>query len=47
MVLAYNMKVRPTTFAKTHALPLPYAPETQFAPDTPPMQRIRREHGWF
>ena len=47
MVLAYNMKVRKTTFAESHALPLPAAPETEFAPDTQTIERIRREHTWF
>jgi len=47
MVLAYNMKVRKTAFAETHPLPLPAAPDIEFAPDTPTIARIRREHGWF
>ena len=46
MVMAYNMKVSGTAFADTHALPLPDAPTTEFAPDLPTINRIRMEHGW-
>jgi uncharacterized protein YprB with RNaseH-like and TPR domain len=46
MVMAYNMKVRGTAFADTHALPLPAVPESAFRPDVPTIERLRGEYGW-
>jgi hypothetical protein len=46
MVLAYNMKVKGTRFARSHGLPMPTQPENPFEADAQTVQRIRRQHGW-
>ncbi|PIU44376.1 MAG: exonuclease [Ignavibacteriales bacterium CG07_land_8_20_14_0_80_59_12] len=45
MVIAYNMKVKRTPFAKTHLLSLPASPVLPFAPDIETIARIRRSTG--
>jgi len=45
MVIAYNMKVKRTPFAKTPLLSLPASPVLPFAPDIETIARIRRSTG--
>jgi len=47
MVLAYNMKLRETPFAATHALSIPPRPHVPFRPDRETIERIRKEHCFF
>ncbi len=42
MVLAYNMKMKDTPFAKTRLLPVPQAPEIPFKADAATLARIKR-----
>lgn len=41
MVMAYNLKIADTPFAKTHLVPLPRAPEIPFKPHRPTVEKIR------
>lgn len=41
MVMAYNLKIADTPFAKTHLVPLPRAPEIPFRPHRPTVEKIR------
>jgi len=47
MVLAYNMKLKETPFAGTHALAIPARPDVPFQADRETIERIRREHYFF
>jgi hypothetical protein len=41
MVIAYNMKLKPTPFFKSHRLPLPLPPEVPFHADRETIERIK------
>ena len=41
MVMAYNLKIADTPFAKTHLVPLPRAPEIPFRPHLQTVEKIR------
>ena len=43
MVMAYNMRIKATPFAKTHRLPLPKVPKIPFKPDSETIDRIRQQ----
>ncbi len=47
MVIAYNMKLMETPFAKSHELPMPLVPENPFRPDTETIRRIISETSCF
>lgn len=46
LVMAYNLKLRPTPFAESNRLPLPVAPEVAFRPDRETIARLRRDSPW-
>ena len=46
MVLAYNLKLKGTPFADTHALPRPARPRVPFQPDLATVNRLRRQHAF-
>ncbi|HUW58173.1 MAG TPA: ribonuclease H-like domain-containing protein [Planctomycetota bacterium] len=50
LVKAYNLKLKETPFARTHALEEPEAPELPFQADLATVERLKREHphhGWW
>jgi len=44
MPLAYNLKLKETPFAESHALPVPTPPEVPFKPHYPTLDALRRRY---